>query len=96
VSLNQRVQIAIVGTGVIGASWAACYLARRLDVVATDPRPQAEANLRKNVDDAWPLMTQVGLSAGASRDWLIRQLVAEAVLGSEHMNGGNLLRRSAT
>jgi 3-hydroxyacyl-CoA dehydrogenase len=70
-SLNQPVQrIAIVGTGVIGASWAAYYLARGFDVVATDPGPQAEANLRKYVDDAWSLLTQVGLSAGASRDRL--------------------------
>ena len=70
-SLNQPVnRIAIVGTGVIGASWAAYYLARGIDVVTTDPGPQAEANLRKYVDDAWPLLTQVGLSAGASRDRL--------------------------
>jgi 3-hydroxyacyl-CoA dehydrogenase len=70
-SLNQPVhRIAIVGTGVIGASWAAYYLARGFEVVATDPGPQAEANLRKYVDDAWPLLTQVGLSPGASRDRL--------------------------
>jgi carnitine 3-dehydrogenase len=70
-SSNQSVhRIAIVGTGVIGASWAAYYLARGFEVVATDPGPQAEANLRKYVDDAWPLLTQVGLSAGASRDRL--------------------------
>jgi 3-hydroxyacyl-CoA dehydrogenase len=70
-SLNQPVhRIAIVGTGVIGASWAAYYLARGFDVVATDPGPQAEANLRKYVDEAWPLLAQVGLSPGASRDRL--------------------------
>jgi 3-hydroxyacyl-CoA dehydrogenase len=70
-SSNQSVhRIAIVGTGVIGASWAAYYLARGFEVVATDPGPQAEANLRKYVDDAWPLLTQVGLSPGASRDRL--------------------------
>ena len=33
-------RIAIVGTGVIGASWAAHYLARGFDVVATDPAPE--------------------------------------------------------
>ena len=33
-------RIAIVGTGVIGASWAAQYLARGFDVVATDPGPE--------------------------------------------------------
>jgi 3-hydroxyacyl-CoA dehydrogenase len=70
-TLNQPVnRIAIVGTGVIGASWAAYYLARGFEVVATDPGPQAEANLRKYVDDAWQLLTQVGLSPGASRDRL--------------------------
>ena len=63
-------RIAIVGTGVIGASWAAQYLARGLDVVATDPAPNAEANLRKYVDEAWPVLTEIGLSPGASRDRL--------------------------
>jgi carnitine 3-dehydrogenase len=70
-SLNRSVhRVAIVGTGVIGASWAAYYLSRGFDVVATDPGPQSEANLRKYVDDAWPLLTEVGLSPGASRDRL--------------------------
>jgi carnitine 3-dehydrogenase len=64
-------RISIVGTGVIGASWAAYYLARGFDVVATDPGAQAETNLRKYVDDAWSLLTQVGLSPGASRDRLM-------------------------
>jgi carnitine 3-dehydrogenase len=69
--LNQPLhRIAIVGTEVISASWAAYSLARGFDVVATDPGPQAEANLRKYVDDAWTLLTHVGLSAGASRDRL--------------------------
>ncbi len=63
-------RIAIVGTGVIGASWAALYLARGFDVVATDPAPNAEANLRKYVDDAWKVLTSIGLSTGASRDRL--------------------------
>src|SRR2546423_2056371 len=70
-SYNKPIRrIAIVGTGVIGASWAAQYLARGLDVVATDPAPNAEANLRKYVDEAWGVLTSIGLSAGASRDRL--------------------------
>jgi 3-hydroxyacyl-CoA dehydrogenase len=60
-------RIAIVGAGVIGASWAAQYLACGFDVVATDPAPNAEANLRKYVDDAWEQLEAIGLSAGASR-----------------------------
>ncbi len=63
-------RIAIVGTGVIGASWAAQYLARGFDVVATDPAPNAEANLRKYVDEAWEQLEAIGLSPGASRDRL--------------------------
>ena len=63
-------RIAIVGTGVIGASWAAQYLARGFDVVATDPAPNAEVNMRKYVEDAWAVLTSIGLSPGASRDRL--------------------------
>src|SRR3977135_1854188 len=62
--------IAIVGTGVIGASWAAEYLARGFDVIATDPAPNAEANLRQYIDEAWPALHQVCLSPGASLDRL--------------------------
>ena len=65
-SFNKPIhRIAIVGTGVIGASWAAQYLARGFDVVATDPAPNAEANLRKYVDEAWGQLEAIGLSPGA-------------------------------
>jgi carnitine 3-dehydrogenase len=63
-------RVAIVGTGVIGASWAAQYLARGLDVVATDPAANAEANLRKYVNEAWGQLEAIGLSPFASRDRL--------------------------
>src|SRR3954451_24666610 len=70
-SFNKPIhRIAIVGTGVIGASWAAQYLARGFDVVATDPAPNAEANLRKYVDDARPSLTTIGLSPDSSRERL--------------------------
>lgn len=68
---NKEIQnVAIVGTGVIGASWAAYYLSRGFNVVATDPAPNAETNLRKYVDEAWKTLSKNGLSAGASRDRL--------------------------
>ena len=63
-------RIAIVGTGVIGASWAAQYLACGFDVVATDPAPGAEVRLRKYIDDAWGALTALGLAQGASRERL--------------------------
>jgi len=73
-SSTEAIQrIAIVGTGVIGASWAAYYLARGFDVVATDPAPNAEQNLRKYVDEAWKILSKKELSEGASRDRLTFQ-----------------------
>jgi 3-hydroxyacyl-CoA dehydrogenase len=63
-------RIAIVGTGVIGASWAALFLAHGLEVIATDPAPNAEENLRAYIDDAWPALEQLGLSPGASKERL--------------------------
>ena len=58
---------AIVGTGVIGAGWAARFLAHGLDVVAWDPAPEAEEKLRAAVDNAWPAVSKVGLFPGADR-----------------------------
>ena len=70
-SKNKQIRnIAIVGTGVIGASWAALYLARGFNVTATDPGPNAEANLRRYIDAAWKELTTIGLSPNASRDHL--------------------------
>jgi carnitine 3-dehydrogenase len=63
-------RIAIVGTGVIGASWAALYLARGFDVTATDPAPNAEADLLHYVETAWKTLTALGLSTGASPERL--------------------------
>src|ERR1700675_4603629 len=60
-------RIAIIGTGVIGASWSALYLAKGLQVVATDVAPNAEAALRKFVETAWPALKRFGLSPGASQ-----------------------------
>jgi 3-hydroxyacyl-CoA dehydrogenase len=63
-------RIAIVGTGVIGASWAALFLAHGLEVIATDPAPNAEENLREYIDNAWTALEELGLSSGASKERL--------------------------
>jgi 3-hydroxyacyl-CoA dehydrogenase len=63
-------RVAVVGTGVIGASWAAYFLAQGLDVVATDPAPGAEERLRDYVGKAWPTLETMGLKPGASIDRL--------------------------
>ena len=70
-STNKPIRrVAIIGTGVIGASWAALFLAKGLDVAATDVAPNAEAALRKFVETAWPALKRLGLAPGASQSRL--------------------------
>ena len=76
-------RIAVVGTGVIGASWAALFLAQGFDVVATDPAPNAEANLHRYINAAWPEFSVLGISPHASPDRVVftrdlKQAVAKA------------------
>jgi 3-hydroxyacyl-CoA dehydrogenase len=63
-------RIAIIGTGVIGASWTALFLAKGLEVIATDIAPDAEATLRRFVKAAWPALERLGLAPGASQSHL--------------------------
>jgi 3-hydroxyacyl-CoA dehydrogenase len=77
-------RVAIIGTGVIGASWSALFLAKGLDVVATDVAPDAEAHLRAFVDQCWPALEELGLAAGASRERLkFEPRLEDAVKGAD-------------
>ncbi|MEH2562306.1 3-hydroxyacyl-CoA dehydrogenase NAD-binding domain-containing protein [Bradyrhizobium sp. AZCC 2289] len=70
-SQNKPIRrIAVIGTGVIGASWTSLFLAHGLDVVATDVAPGAEAALKRFVSTAWPALQRLGLAPGASQNRL--------------------------
>jgi 3-hydroxyacyl-CoA dehydrogenase len=70
-ALDRAVRrVAIVGAGAVGASWAAFYLARGFDVIAADPQPGAEANLRQAIDAAWPALKALGISPKGSPEHL--------------------------
>lgn len=74
---------AALGVGVIGSGWVSRALAHGLDVVAWDPAPGAEEQLRKNVANAWPALERVGLAEGASKGRLrfvetVEECVADA------------------
>jgi carnitine 3-dehydrogenase len=78
--------VAVVG---IGASWAACFLAKGFDVIATDPAEGAEAGLRSLVSDFWPALARIGLAPDASParlkfDSNLASTVAEAVFVQEN------------
>src|SRR6201995_4836962 len=67
-SINKPIRrIAIIGTGVIGASWTALFLAKGLEVIATDIAPDAEAAPRRFVKAAWPALERLGPPPGASQ-----------------------------
>src|ERR1700675_1147841 len=77
-------RIAIIGTGVIGASWSALFLAKGLEVTATDVAPNAEAALRRFVESAWPALKRLGLAPGASPSNLkFTAALAQAVAGAD-------------
>jgi 3-hydroxyacyl-CoA dehydrogenase len=77
-------RIAVVGTGVIGASWTSLFLAKGLQVAATDPAPNAEASLKKFIESAWPTLKRLGLAPGASQSNLkFTPELAQAVVGAD-------------
>jgi 3-hydroxyacyl-CoA dehydrogenase len=77
-------RVAIIGTGVIGASWAALFLAKGLEVTATDVAPNAEATLRRFIEAAWPALKKLGLAPGASQSKLtFTSDLAAAVRGAD-------------
>jgi 3-hydroxyacyl-CoA dehydrogenase len=77
-------RVAIIGTGVIGASWTALFLAKGLEVTATDIAPNAEAALRRFIEAAWPALERLGLAPGASQSKLtFTSDLAAAVRGAD-------------
>jgi len=60
-------RVTIIGTGVIGASWAALFLAKGLEVAATDIAPDAEEKLTRFIDAAWPALNALGAAASVPR-----------------------------
>ncbi len=74
---------AALGSGVIGSGWVARALAHGLDVVAWDPAPNAEAQLRARVAKCWDALERQGLKPGAAQSRLrwaptIEECVADA------------------
>lgn len=75
---------AVLGAGVIGASWTALFLAAGRSVTVFDPDPGAETTVRHYIDKAWPALDELGLTTRTTPDAL--RFVAsarEAVLNAE-------------
>jgi len=53
---------AVLGAGVIGASWTALFLASGRSVAVFDVSDTAEAQVRSYVEQAWPVLKDLGLT----------------------------------
>ncbi|MER7842417.1 3-hydroxyacyl-CoA dehydrogenase NAD-binding domain-containing protein [Kitasatospora sp. NPDC096077] len=80
--LESYRRAAIIGGGVIGVSWAALFLARGLDVVISDPRPDIEDLVRTGLDGIAPTLAELGLPTDGLADGLSFEAdLATAVAG---------------
>ena len=62
---GQARNVAVIGGGLIGMSWASLFLARGANVVVVDPRPEVQAALNEFISRAWPLLNSMGLATQA-------------------------------
>ncbi|MEV7187419.1 3-hydroxyacyl-CoA dehydrogenase NAD-binding domain-containing protein [Kitasatospora sp. NPDC093102] len=53
--------VTVVGAGVIGASWTALFLAKGLAVTISDPAPDVAKQVRAQLDEAVPVLRELGL-----------------------------------
>jgi carnitine 3-dehydrogenase len=87
---NSIRRVAVIGAGTIGASWAAQFLSRGLEVVVSDPSHGAPGLVRRMVESAWPVLQRLGADPGARPDnW---RFVADPVAAVE---GADFVQESA-
>jgi carnitine 3-dehydrogenase len=76
--------VAVLGAGVIGASWTALFLASGRNVAVFDPAEGMETFVRDYVKTAWPTLTELGLvKAGAPGELSFHATAAEAVKSAD-------------
>ena len=81
---GQVDKVAVIGAGTIGASWAAAFVSRGLEVRVYDPRDDVEAFVRRYVDQAWPIVSRLEGADPNGRDRLtFCDTVAQAVNGAD-------------
>ena len=85
-------KVALVGGGVIGGGWATRCLANGLEVVLTDPRPEARDYVETMVADAWPVLKDAGLISENKGELHFAQDIAEAVQDADF----RYMKRSAS
>jgi 3-hydroxybutyryl-CoA dehydrogenase len=60
--MTEITTTAVLGAGVIGASWTTLFAAAGMDVRVFDVSPTVEADVNAYVDQAWPTLLELGLA----------------------------------
>ena len=82
--MSDFTQTAVIGAGVIGASWTALFLAAGKDVCVFDPSETARADVEDYVAKAWPTLEEIGLAKTGRRGSLtFAETPEEAVAGAD-------------
>lgn len=82
--MTKYQKTAVIGAGVIGASWTALFLASGRDVAVFDPSPDVEKIVRDFIARAWPALLELGLAVTDRCGVLsFHPSVAEAVAGTD-------------
>jgi 3-hydroxybutyryl-CoA dehydrogenase len=78
-------RVAALGGGLIGRSWTALFLAAGKAVTVFDPAPGAETRVRESVEQAWPVLRQLGLTDtdGPEAELVMSADAAAAVEGAQ-------------
>ncbi len=69
--IDEKARVAVIGTGTIGASWTALFLAAGHEVAASDPAEGAEDRLRAQVAANWGDLETLGVASGSSDNALM-------------------------
>jgi 3-hydroxybutyryl-CoA dehydrogenase len=61
-------QVAVLGAGVIGASWTSLFLAADLKVDVYDPSSNVERSVRNYTEQSWPALESLEMTAQGNPD----------------------------
>ncbi|MCY1261858.1 L-carnitine dehydrogenase [compost metagenome] len=82
--MSEFQNVAVLGAGVIGASWTALFLASGRNVAVFDPAEGMEKDVREYVKNAWPTLQELGLvKEGAPGELSFHRTAAEAVKNAD-------------
>ncbi len=84
--MNEFRTTAVLGAGVIGASWASLFLASGRSVAVYDPDPNAKSTVLEYINNAWLVLQKLGLTENSNQSGSnieFHTSAADAVAGAD-------------